>query len=109
MLALIRSEPGLGTIRATVESLLAASERNIAERKGRELSRGRLARFQQLLDEAIFCASDFTGMAPETKLRAGRAAARAALEQFGLRPGGPDRLALQLDPKHFSVQEHAHR
>jgi len=103
--ALIRSEPRLTEMRATVDNLLALSELRILTQKRREQARARLAKFQHLWDEALFCASDFTGMAPETKLRSGRAAARAALEQFGLRTGRA--VKLNLDPTHYSAQQSA--
>ena len=104
-LAVIRSEPRLAETRSTVEKFLALSDRNIDVQRNRERARDRFSRFKQLGDEAHFCASDFTGMAPETKLRACRAAAREALELFGLKDGGTAKTKLELGD--FSAQESA--
>ena len=56
----------------------------------------RLAAFQRSYDEAVFYQSQYTGLDPEANLRASRAAARQALEQF--EPTGGTDAGLALRP-----------
>jgi len=102
-LALFRSEPVLAGARASVEEMLKLCDRKVGEMKGRAAARARLADFQRLHDEAVFHQSDYTGLDHESNLRATRAAARRALDRFGLLdPGAPN---FQLDPSHFKPAE----
>jgi tetratricopeptide (TPR) repeat protein len=83
-LALIRTEANLAETRATVGKMLALSDQKINEQKGREAERERFVEFLRLYDEAVFYQSDYTGLDPDTNLRASRTAARSALTLLGL-------------------------
>ncbi len=81
-LALVRTETPLADVGVTVAGLLAVADRKIAERKSRDAARARFLAFQRSYDDAVFYQSQYTGLDPETNLRASRAAARRGLEQF---------------------------
>ena len=83
-LALIRTEPATGRDgRRACRGMLAKCDARIADRARRERRRrARLEAFQRSYDEAVFYQSQYTGLEPEANLRASRAAARQALEQF---------------------------
>jgi tetratricopeptide (TPR) repeat protein/tRNA A-37 threonylcarbamoyl transferase component Bud32 len=81
-LALVRAEPELASAGDGVSRALALCDAKIAEQEDRAAVRSRLAAFQDSYDEAVFCRSQYTGPEPEAILRASRAAARHALEQF---------------------------
>ena len=72
-------------------------------RSRHDAARARYSAFNRSYDEAVFYQSQYTGLDPEANLRASRAAARHALEQF--RPkDGPD-AGLALDPGDFDSAE----
>ncbi len=81
-LALVRTEPPLADMGVTAVRLLAMSDRKIAEQESHDAARARFSAFQRSYDEAVFYQSQYTGLDPEANLRASRAAARRALEQF---------------------------
>jgi tetratricopeptide (TPR) repeat protein len=99
-LALTQTEPLLGAMGETVRKALALAEGKIAERTRRDEARARYAAFQHSYDEAVFYQSQYTGLEPEANLKASRAAARRALEQFKPKDGTGSELA--LDPTHFN-------
>jgi tetratricopeptide (TPR) repeat protein/tRNA A-37 threonylcarbamoyl transferase component Bud32 len=102
-LALIRTEPRLAGLDEAASSMLALCDLRIAGRKAREAARARLATFQRSYDAAVFYQSQYTGLAPEANLRASRAAARRALEQF--EPSGDKAAGLALDPGVFDAAQ----
>ena len=83
--------------------MLALSDTRIAERKRRETALARFSAFKRSYDEAVFYQSQYTGLEPEANLRASRAAARRALEQF--RPKDGSDAGLALAPGDFDAAE----
>ncbi len=102
-LALIRAEPELAASGDGVSRALAVCDGKIAEREARAAARSRLATFQASYDEAVFYQSQYTGLEPEPNLRASRAAARHALEQF--EPAGGSGTGLALVPGALDASE----
>jgi serine/threonine protein kinase/Flp pilus assembly protein TadD len=102
-MALMRAEPRLAGSRGEVERLLALSGRRIEEQQRLDAEKARAAEFRQVYDEAVFYQSDYTGLDPESNLRAGRSAARRALAMFGLGDGAE--AGLHLDKTLFDPAE----
>src|SRR5207248_5694445 len=104
-LALIRSEPRLAAMHDHVSRRLALGDRQLAERKGRDAARARLAAFERSYDEAVFYQSQYTGLEPEANLRASRSAARRALGLFDPNDGTGTGTGLALTPGEFDAAE----
>ncbi len=102
-LALIRNEPELAQIGVGASRILAMCDARIAGREARTAARARLAAFRRSYDEAVFYQSQYTGLEPDANVRAGRSAARHALELFEP-TAGPGR-GLELFPGAFSPAE----
>ena len=102
-LALAHSELRLAPMRDQVTKVLALTNSKIAERTRRDAARARFSAFQRYYDEAVFYQSQYTGLEPEANLRASRAAARRALEQF--EPNEGRGAGLALAPAHFDPAE----
>jgi serine/threonine protein kinase/tetratricopeptide (TPR) repeat protein len=102
-LALTRPELRLAPMRDTVTKKLALVDLKIVERTNRDAARARFSAFQRYYDEAVFYQSQYTGLEPEANLRASRAAARRALEQF--EPKETSGAGLALAPGHFDLAE----
>ena len=102
-LALARTELRLAAMRDAVTKMLALTDPKIAERTSRDAARARFSAFQRYYDEAVFYQSQYTGLEPEANLRASRAAARRALEQF--EPNEGTGAGLALAPAHFDPAE----
>ncbi len=102
-LAATRTEHRLAPLSDTVMKMLALTDLKIAERESREAARARLSAFQRYYDEAVFYQSQYTGLEPEANLRATRAAARRALEQFHQQENSGAGLALA--PADFDLAE----
>jgi tetratricopeptide (TPR) repeat protein len=81
-LTALGSRPGLDDLTARAEHLRDECRRRLDER-------ARYETFRAQRDEALFHASLFTGLDAPTNLEKTRAAARAALAQFGMDPDDP--------------------
>jgi tetratricopeptide (TPR) repeat protein/tRNA A-37 threonylcarbamoyl transferase component Bud32 len=93
-LALVGVEPELTPETQKVARRLAATNRSIAEREARAATRARLVAFRKFYDEAEFYQSQYTGLDPESNLRASRAAASRGLDQF--QPAAGEKSGLDL-------------
>lgn len=102
-LALIRNEPELAPLDGVASRILAMCDARIAERAARTAARARLAVFWRSYDEAVFYQSQYTGLEPEANVRAGRSAARQALQMF--EPRASSGGALELPAGVFSPAE----
>ena len=102
-LALAQSELRLARVRDQLAKMLELTHSKIDERTRRDAARARFSAFQRYYDEAVFYQSQYTGMEPEANVRASRAAARLALEQF--EPSEGKGAGIALAPSHFDIAE----
>jgi eukaryotic-like serine/threonine-protein kinase len=102
-LALTHAELRLASMGVQVAKMLGLTHSKVAERTRRDGARARFSAFQRYYDEAVFYQSQYTGLEPDANLRASRAGARLALEQFESSNGKGAGLA--LSPAHFDLAE----
>jgi tetratricopeptide (TPR) repeat protein len=90
-LALLGDRPELADLTQQAERLSLDCRQRLAKRAARQDAQQRYRRFLEQRDEALFHATLFTGLDLKTNLAHTRAAARAALRQFGVNgtPSGP--------------------